>query len=647
MFAKKIVFGLTAFAMALTGCGGGGGGSSAPSAGNSSIVVSGSLSGTSVSGLAIGPRNSGLAITDLSLYGVAFSNPPVIATAPLNADGSFSLTLAAAAGSPVTLIFRDNNNNTVGTVKFEDSSDTDLGANPKLSDTISLKGSVSLGALTLSEKGDVVVKVVDIASNIDNTPVAVGVAFDPTGSWTAKPYTGSFPAGYKNPFAADCRMDSNNGVIAPMPCFDTDMALSLIRYTGKTFVKNDGTCDPDDVYSDVNGTGCAETDGTLGADRYAVSLWQGDNSTAGGIYTCGKKTGLTADEFRAYGRIHIPSANLPNVGGSVGQLSFGRYVYSSLPGSGWGAGDNWWHNSNAIAQWDTGDCKNVTKTTTKGILTFNSCKIIWDDSGTPTPRYEAYLAGGNNCKLEDGTSVQPSNDFWSATPGAGEGCEEGSEIFPGMKESTCTYVRKLQVSDATATTVLCDNGYGRFNDRELTTVRASDEFGGTPVIFVAQGDSCAVGATTGDEKLARLRCLAQYYWQNGNDEESCLPPLETNWAAETAEDFVLKIRGQSPQVAIATNIADYSADGKTFFLNSHNESVADLPNGTVCRINVNLQLKGTQVSETKILMDISQSGTLINRDPACVAAMNAPYSESNRNLRNDTENQNWLMYLTK
>ncbi|MGZ3746261.1 MAG: hypothetical protein ACXWRE_02925, partial [Pseudobdellovibrionaceae bacterium] len=158
--------------------------------------------------------------------------------------------------------------------------------------------------------------------------------------------------------------------------------------------------------------------------------------------------------------------------------------------------------------------------------------------------------------------------------------------------------------------------------------------------------------------LDKLKCYANYYFQN-QPNLSCGKDYRFNWNATTAADFVQVDHRDKPKSNYLTNLVTYSSDGNTFFLEDHQDDGVQISTGsgstagsTFCRIERTTLLKGSKVTDTKMLIELNQSVALLDTtNAACVASKNDSTANNgngselyNRTVR---ESANQLFYMTK
>ncbi|WP_413288800.1 hypothetical protein [Bdellovibrio sp. HCB337] len=615
-FWTKLTLGLSAAGAlgAVTACGGFSNGPSTVE----SLTISGTL-GASSSVMGVKPfSNSAMAVslTDLEVYAVAFTSPPSVAEAEVGADGSFTISIPGAKGAAVTAIFRDKNDESqVGTIVFEDTSSKDMNGNNSQSSSVVLGDSVALGNITLGTDGKVVIPVSQIADKIDSsTTVSSSTAFDPTGTWYMKAFSGTLPSGYQT-VTSTC----NDG-----PCIG--FPITLVRMAGKKFSPTTN-CD-----MSVDPVVCATTDGTIGTeDRYALSIW-GENF-ANGMGACGSKTGFTAAEARAAGRIHI--ATLPTVAGNT--ISFGDYSYQTPTGFGGDASpfDKPWMKTGALSTRPVQDCRPTA--ITHNSVTYNgwACKAeimtgMWPGTGSGNYGWQVGVEGGGCFNTATAKPVNVTN--WS-TIGIGS-CTQStasSTYGNGFYTHTCTYTNVDHDNSGTtaAISLSCTHTGGQFTDSTGPTTTPlttnSGEYLGQPTTIVASGQPCeSIGDATTADKLAAYRCYAEAYWSTNNATSTCQREYRFNWAATTPEEFAQDSERGKPKNAFITNILNYTPDGTMATLEDEETESFTINTGanssTFCETSRRTVISFKKVSDTRMLVDLKQTGQMNSTSAACQGA---------------------------
>ncbi len=612
--------------------------SSSSSTASSDMTIAGALalsdSGTgALSKISSAPKGvnafAATSVTDLEIYAIAFTVPPAIASATLDANGNFSVTLPGAKGSAVTAIFRDKTDQSqVGTVVFVDSSSKDLNGNESESSSIVLNDSVQLGAITLGSDGKVKIPVSQIQTAIGSSD-SVSVAFDPTGVWYMKEFDGQVPTGYQTVGACG---EQNDG-----PCIG--FPLSLVRYTGKEFTPG-SSC--------TSETSCPDGSGTEGSDRYALSIWGG--SVDEGIGACGSKSGFTSAEARFHAHINI--GTFPMVGST--QILEGPYDYTMPTGFCGDGGaacsspfDKDWMYRGATSNHEYQDCRPTTiPGVSGGPYEGWACKSAeytgnWGETGTPSgvKVWNVGVQGGGCINADTLKPVNATN--WSSMPqGECTPTDVTAKFGQGFWSNSCVYSNFDHDGDGGTTTpainVKCDHIGGQFADLPGSPDYASPyqwaegKWVGAPETLLGQNKKCdfsdsGTSADTDAKKLLGYRCFAESYWLHANSGSSaCMREYRFDWSATNLADFARDSDRGKPKNAFITNILKYSPDGGTATIEDEEKQKMTINTGmsssTFCEASRRSVLTFRKITATRLLVDLKQSGQMNSTDAACIAA---------------------------
>lgn len=660
---NKLIKGLILGALlaGLAACGGGAtadGGST----GAGDLTISGNLNGASLMGKGHTRGENGkfdISISNLELFVTALpttSDDVITKKAAVAADGSFSVSFPSVTNAVISAMFRDKTNTgATFSIKFETDT-TNLSTGSNLSDSYALKGNISLGTLAIAGNS-VVIKVSDIASNVDvAAPTTTGYDFG--GVWTASAVTLSADAITEGYFTAEDPVTPPAGgwSCGDEPCMAIGAKVSVVKIEGKEFTKGAG-CTDDST--------CPDTAGSIGAaNKYGVSLWGGD-TTSGQIKDCGFKTGFTAASARYGAGIHIPTA--PTIDGK--NMTMADFTFASFDtneNTGGPNNDNQpWMKTAAKPTRDLYDCFN----TTKGPLKVNVCKSVVKNGGSVTKTYySAHSSGG--CTDSTGKAIRVTN--WSNSGTCGT--QTAVTGATGMFSQTCTYNGDPDDStgfggdDGPLATMdySCTHTNGNYDDAALTVPYTYNYTTGdthepaTPIATTA--DLCSDidytdAGLSADEKKAKKLLAYQCYAQNlenGSSPSGCTTRYRFNWAATDPAQFVMTEGRERPKENFITDLATYSADGNTFFVNSVNKETVAISGGATgnmefCEIETSTKITGKKVSDSKQLVSVVENGSLLDSTKAaCVAAVDGADTWENGNLSHRVKKGMKLMfYLNK
>lgn len=547
----------------------------------------GSIAASSMSSSKVGIM--AVSATDLEVYGLALSDPPEVQKVNLGADGSFSLSFSsAAAGSEISLIFRykagtENAGKQIGLVKFVDDSQKNMDGTSSSSTSMKLSGTVSLGSLTINADGEVNVPVSQVATNNQNQTVTSGTATDFTGTWQFAAYDSTVPEGYD----AACAADDMN---CKGPRIGESVYLKVLA--GKEFTPA-GTCNA--------GTAEAGTcDGTVGtADRFAMSIWRSSAAWA----TCGNKLGFPYSLARFYANADFTSSGVPE----------GAHTFTA----GWT--DGWIKNPGATATHPVSNCSPVNVT-----MPDASTKIgfkCYDNTSVPNS-YRIDFGGG--CR-DTATNAPVQITDWSGVTGGA--CTSTTAGLPnGFKTSTCTFTNVNHDGDGTtaALNLTCPFTYGTFSQVDDSAI-AENGFNWTNSQFIAQGAACGdPSAGTASEKIAKMRCHAEYYYSQQDNAALCLQRMTLNHATNDPTLFARPAEG-APKANSQHIMALFNYTSPTSGVIEDDEvHYSGVQSGNTfipCKVKSHFKISMKARSATQAVIEfVSEETSLDFTQPACAAA---------------------------
>lgn len=655
-FAKKAVIGsavtMVTVALIQVGCSGGSSGSGSNSS-ESTLTLSGTLGATS----SLSVQDAGAMAIDtgnLKVQAVAFTSPPTIVSSDVGSDGTFSVSLPGAKGAATSAYFLDKTDDSqVGVIVFEDSASKDMNGKASQSSSVVLGGSLSLGSINLGTDGKVKIPLASIADQLaSSSTVSAATAFDPTGSWYMKAFDGTVPSGYQT--VGTC----GGGGGHDGPCIG--FPITLVRYTGKSFTPNSGQCDPS-----VHPITCASGSGTSGTtDRHALSIWGG--TFAQGLQACGSKTGFTADEARGHAGINITS--LPSVEGNA--LTFGNYVFTKATGYG---GDTTpfnkdWMKTGATLDYDLQDCRSTTISNAGNSYAAWACKAkVMSGSwpGSPVGSSVGWQIGIEGGGCFNTATNKPVNVTNWASIGMG-GCTEtdmSTTYGTGFRRNTCTYSNVNHDGDSStaAISLSCSHTGGQVTDSSgaptsTPLTLTAGQYLGQPTPVASAGDTCSsIGSSDTAHTLAAYRCYAQKYWSDNADAGGCARRYQFNWAATTAQDFARDNDRNKPENAFITNVLNYSSDGTLATMEDEDISTITVNTGanssTFCSVSRRTVISFKKISETRLLIDLRESGQMNSTSAACIGAAKDALAGKNvggdSELQSNLQAQNMIFYADK
>ncbi len=530
-----------------------------------------------------------VAPTDLEVYGLALSDPPEVKKVNLNNDGSFSLSFSStASGAEISLIFRyksgtANAGKQVGLVKFVDDTKKNMDGTSSTSSSMKLAGTVSLGTLTINANGEVYVPISQVATNNQNQTTTSGTAFDFTGSWVFAAYDGTLPDGY----SAACTQGDNN-------CNGPHVGESIYfkRLVGKAFTP-DGSCD---AITAAAGTCAGTASATI--DRFAMMAWSSEAAWA----TCGSKLGFPYSLARFHANVDFTSSGVPE----------GAHTYSG----GWVDG---WINASATANYSINNCVPTSVTmpnasVKKGFKCFDNVSV---------PNSYNISFGGGCVNTATGTPVQVTN--WSSITGGS--CTSSTAGLPnGYTTNTCLYAAvDHDGNPATAAVNLtCPFTNGIFSQVDNSVLSNSD-YNWTNSQLIAQGAPCgnlAVG--TDSQKIAKMRCYADYYRTQEQNSALCLQRMTMDWSATTPASFATPASG-APKANSEHTIALFNYTSPTSGVledeEVHFSGVQVGDSFIPCKVASNFKASLKSRTTTQAVFEfVSQERSLDFSEPACAAA---------------------------
>ncbi len=644
---------IAALAAVISACSGSGG----SGGGTSNITISGAIATTTAfvaankNGDVHQSNENGMMnvnLGDLEIY-VIYFNAGAVGVVQASVDSTTGQwSFQVPPGSQINAIVRNKvSAELVGPITFVDATQKDMSGNNKESSTFSFTKGAGVGTIVLSDDGkfkvDATQPAVAGASNVTNAAPTSTVNF--SGSWTLAAFDGTIPSGYQTACAPGNM--TCHGPVSGEPVY-------LVKLAGKKFSYTGGNCA---ARTTDKTTACTSGDGTVGTqDQHAAQIWGGGAA----IEACGFKVGFSADDARAFGRVHILPGDLPVITGAgvitPSAMTFGRVTFAVPAGYGTNGGDAGpnnlpWMKGSATTTYDIMDCKNVEKTGTDGKkYNLNVCK------GTLSNTAQGYQANGpGGCvDMSSGSPVPVIVKNWAGLNGLTPNCGSGPSNHPAlanMKFQSCAYTA-VSNTIASAANFSCTNTWGTFTDANATAPAA----GGVYMQTFAKVNAGSTCSSIGDQ-LTRYRCYANAYWQDPNHNGSgCTTELRFNWNATNAADFVAVDGSRdNPKDQYLTSIVNYSPDGKSFTLEDNENEGVSVQAGTssvVCRVTRKTILKATELTATKLLVDLTESSYLTDTQNAlCVGEKN----NSSANGGNGTDlhrrvkegNGKFIFYLTK
>ncbi|WP_141732366.1 hypothetical protein [Oligoflexus tunisiensis] len=582
---------------------------------DTSITLTGQLS---LTGGESALRLAAPAITDLSVYCVTFSVPPIAGTGDFDSEGKFSVTLDTT-GVSVGCFILDSSEEILGTLVFKDPTKTDLKGGEKSSDRLAFEGGESdLGAIVLNldtGKAEVDISKIVLKTKSAATVAAEGEAFDFTGSYKFAASGLDAPVGYENlctqaeAEAAEAAQDWDacSGPVIDMPIY-------LKRLAGKS------TAD--------------------GSDMFALSIWASKATDD----LCGNKLGFTYAEGKEHG-----------IDFSASGIAEGDFTWKTGLVDGWK--DPAARARNGMMKMENVDDFNGYA----GMKQYFKQYRTWTcNPGEPCVESAPTVAEGftfnantkeSGCRDGAGKPVQLSD--WSNME-----CTN-TELTGGLHKNvckktvdsvvyTCTNIMGTFLADGTS----LSNAMTRYpDDYEVYAKGAYCDYNGNSVFdgdewpqwngnsqscnsgtTITQGELCSsIATTTEGGKLAQLRCYADALHGDGGgkDEEptACIREINTNWSASTAAEFLLDSDGPSKargQFIMDLFEYDSATSGSLRGEDRRFEGIQVGNNWTDCEIQEVFSFSLKKIDDSGVLYgEMIENSTNVSPKPACVAEYGA------------------------
>lgn len=533
----------------------------------SSIAISGKLNITTAASLNFADSTD---LASLSVYCVTFSNPPVAGTGTVNAEGVFSLTLAAAQQAVGCFILKGEEQ--LGTIVFKNPNKKSLSGTAKTEQRQAFGGDTELGNITLNlATGQAEVDVTQIKTTLKDTTSAnaAGTAYDFTGAYTLEPVNFDLPKGYVTacaPGTQECR-----GPQAGEPIW-------MKRVDGK-FVAD-------------------------GKPAYGVMIWQSEDL----FKACGSKLGFSYEDAKNYGGIDLS-------GSGIGE---GEYTWAN----GWIDG---WKSPSATVMWPQTKMEKAVIGGYTGQKQFfdsykaNSCSQSGCTNSTVTANGYMFNAESNETGCRVNGEPYQLND-WSnmecTFTDKGNGLSQNTcTKNDAGKEVTCVHIGGMFLENGTP-----------LSNTEGTWYHADypDDF----IVYGSQGQSCSqMSGLDGSNsaKLAQDRCYAQSYYESAEQagqQGLCVRKVQTNWMAERSEDFIsdggpVKAHGQHIFEAFeydSANSGSFRAEERHF------EGIQVGDNWDSCEVSEAMTFSvRKEDNSTDLITEMIMEKRNVSSKPACIA----------------------------
>lgn len=581
------------------------------------ITLSGTLA---LTGSTAGLRLTDPAITDLSVYCVSFTVPPIAGTGAISAEGKFSVTLDTA-GVSVGCFILDAEKSILGTMVFKDEASKDLNGEAASDDRFALEGGASdLGQITLNlSTGKAEVDIAQIVGKPKNTASAVVGAHNFTGSYTFEAAGITAPDGYANlctEAEAQAERQDNNGGKRLCEGPTIGMPIYMKRIDGVV----PGSTTP----------------------AYAMAFWASKEYDA----LCGNKLGVSYADAISHG---IDPTN--------SGVEEGDFTWDPNLVDGWKDVANARARNSLLKQETVADFQGYPgfKQYFKQYRTFNCGPNQPCVEGSPVVA-DGFTFNANSdtsgCRTADGKSIQ-MND-WSNMTCENENLKNAAGVETGLHKNvcsktvdaqvvTCTHiggtflangtavqnatVRFPQDFDVLASGAFCDKNSNSKFDGDEWPMWSGDQQSCAAGVTLVQGQLCSgISQATEEGKLAQLRCYAENQQNRDRDEMStCTRDVRTNWSAKTAADFVVGGKSRPSGQFVFEKLKYDSATSAS--LRGEERDIRGIQVGdswTDCELNSVFSFSVRTIDGSDDLYgEMVQTETNVSTKPACVAEFGA------------------------
>ena len=583
------------------------------------ITLSGTLN---LTGETAGLRLAEPVVTDLSVYCVSFTLPPIAGTGAINAEGKFSVTLDTA-GVSVGCFILDAEKAILGTMVFKDDSAKDLNGAAKTDDRFALEGGASdLGTITLNlSTGKAEVEVAKIVGKVKDTAAAVVGAYDFTGKYEFAASGATAPEGYAN------------------LCTEAEAQAERQEKDGDGKEKCRGPTVGMPIYlKRISGVVPNTT-----TPAYGMAFWASKEADI----ACGSKLGVSYADAKSRG------FDATNSGVAEGDFNWDTALV-----------DGWKDTANARAKNTL--IKQETVADFKGYpgvkQFFSQYRTFTCNPGSPCSDGEKTVAAGfqffantkeSGCRTADNKPIQLFD--WKDMTCTNEDLKDSANALTGLRKSTCK--KTVDAKEITCTNIggtfleagtPVTNAVTRFPDDFVVIARGpycdknnNKTFDGDEwPMWSGEGQSCsggititpgalcsAITGTSSEEKLAQLRCYAEYRGNNDQEDDfsKCSREVRTNWGAKTPEEFVVTGKAKPKAQFVFEKLNYDSANSAS--LRGEETDYRGVRNGeswTDCQLNSVFSFSMRKIEGSEDLYgEMIQTETNVSTKPVCVAEFGA------------------------
>lgn len=514
---------------------------------------------------------SALAVSDYTAVCATTSVPILSGTSPVASNGSFSVSITGATGKPMTCYLTNSDGTKVADFLIENSSKKDLNGNSEKLSTITPSGNIAMDSITFDvATGEVIVPGTALAGQI--TTAVTGTVFDPTGAWAISAVDFTLP----------------NGVLSP--CTAAEQAAHTCN----------GPPEGQSIYLKLwNGTNSSDS-----TAMYGLQVWNSQS----GYTSCGSKIGLSSAQKTLIG------VDFSSNGSADAEFSYPTSVTftdnvlsaSSSPT----LTDNWKMSTAKTMYSFNPNCGPVNITI--GSSTYSNAWRCGPDSGS---LYQVGLSGG--CTV-DSTGKAAEITDWS-----GMTCPATTTNADGIQTNTCTGNKTVSGSTVAVT---CKNSWAVVNASNVVQPSSNFNWMDLSGSDIPANTTCSTLPTgTASQRMAQLRCYADYYYRSGLSEYSgaCMPRVDMDWSASTDTEFIKKDFRPNQLVFFEQYKPFADGSGGSMLTRQRHYQGVQLAGGTSwvnCEVIETGGLNIKKVSDNKLLVTYQSSEvTSSTAKPACMA----------------------------
>jgi len=518
-------------------------------------------------------ENDSLAVSDYNVICATTTAPFLTGTSAVGTDGSFSVSIAGAAGQPMKCYLVDANGANKGDFLIKDTNSKDMNGNADISTTVTPTSDLNMGTVTFDpDAGEVTVPASAIASSIAST--AVASIFDPTGAWTISSVDFTLPSGVRS----TCTQAENQSNTC------------------------NGPPDGQQIYLKIwSGTKVAD-----GSPIHGLQVWESASSYA----ACGSKIGLPAAVKTSLG------VDFSSNGAADSEFSFPTSLTGFSDALGGASSvtltENWKMSTATLQHQTQLGC--APSDVSIGGTTYSNAWVCGPDSSS----YYQLGIGGGCTKDSDGSSVNLTD--WSGITCPGSPSVDSN----GIRSMSCSGNATI---NSASVAVHCSNKYAvatKSGSVYTPDTNLAHNFNYAQLTNISAGTLCSDSSLTG---ISQLQCYADYYWRSGlaDSNNYCMPKVDTDWSTSDPAQFVKKDFRPNKLIFFDQYKPLPEGDGGAILTRQeHYQGVQVNGNSWVnCRVIDTGGLSIKKVSDTKLIATYTSSEiTTSTAKPACLAKYN-------------------------